>query len=105
MAQVIWTEPALQDLNEIAEYIALVKVSAAKKLIQQIFSRTERLEKFPKSGRKVPELQDLRYLEIIVNHCRIFYRAEKDKIYILYVMRSERMLRNYLLDDRANESS
>ena len=105
MAQVIWTEPALQDLNEIAEYIAIDKVSAAKKLIQQIFSSTERLEKFPKSGRKVPELQDSRYLEIIVNPCRILYRVEKDKIYILYVMRSERMLRNYLLDDRANESS
>ena len=105
MAQVIWTEPALQDLNEIAEYIALDKVSAAKKLIQQIFSSTERLEKFPKSGRKVPELQDSRYLEIIVNPCRIFYRIEKDKIYILFVMRSERKLRNYLLDERDNESS
>lgn len=105
MAQVIWTEPALHDLNEIAEYIALDKVSAAKKLIQQIFSSTDRLERFPKSGRKVPELQDSRYLEIIVNPCRIFYRVEKDKIYILYVMRSERALKNYLLDDRASESS
>ncbi len=105
MAQVIWTEPALQDLNEITEYIALDKVSAAKKLIQQIFSSTERLEKFPKSGRKIPELQGSRYLEIIVNPCRIFYRVEKNKIYILYVMRSERALRNYLLDDRASENS
>ena len=47
MAQVIWTEPALQDLNEIAEYIALDKLSAAKKLVQNIFSSTDRLEKFP----------------------------------------------------------
>ncbi len=105
MAKVIWTEPAIQDLNEIAEYIALDKVSAAKKLIQQIFSSTERLEIFPKSGRKVPELEDSRYLEIIVNPCRIFYRVEKDKIYVLYVMRSERALRNYLLDSRASDNS
>jgi toxin ParE1/3/4 len=105
MAQVIWTEPALQDLNEIAEYIALDKVSTAKKLIQQIFSSTERIEKFPKSGRKVPELRESRYLEIIVSPCRIFYRVEKNKIYIVYVMRSERALRNYLLDERTNESS
>ena len=105
MAQVIWTEPALQDLNEIAEYIALDKVSAAKKLIQTIFSNTDRLETFPKSGRKVTELQNSRYLELIVNPCRIFYRVEIDKVYILYVMRSERMLRNYLLDARANKSS
>lgn len=105
MAQVIWTEPALQDLNEIAEFIALDKISAANKLVQIIFSSTERLKKFPKSGRKPPELENSRYLELIVNPCRIFYRVEKEKVYILYVMRSERMLRNFLLDDRANESS
>ena len=105
MAQIIWTEPALQDLNEIAEYIALDKVSAANKLVQKIFSSTERLEQFPKSGRKPPELTRSRYLEIIVNPCRIFYRIEKEKIYILYVMRSERKLRNYLLEDRANKNS
>lgn len=105
MAQVIWTEPALQDLNEIAEFIALDKISAANNLVQKVFSVTERLEKYPKSGRKPPELESSRYLELVVNPCRIFYRVEKDKVFILYVMRSERMLRNYLLDDRANESS
>lgn len=105
MAQVIWTEPALQDVNEIAEFIAIDKMSAASKLVQNFFSSTERLEKFPKSGRTPPELENSRYLELIVNPCRIFYRVEKEKVYILYVMRSERMLRNFLLDDRANESS
>lgn len=105
MAQVVWTEPALQDLNEIAEFIALDKVSAANKLVQKVFSSIERLEKFPKSGRKPPELENSRYFELIVNPCRIFYRVEKENDYILYVMCSERALRNFLLDDRANESS
>lgn len=105
MAQIIWTEPALQDLNEIAEFIALDKITAANKLVQKVFSSTERLEKFPKSGRKPPELENSRYLELIVNPCRIFYRVEKEKVYILYVMRSERTLRNFLLDERENESS
>ena len=105
MAQIIWTEPALQDLNEIAEYVALDKISAANKLVQKIFSSADRLEQFPKSGRKPPELENSRYLELVVNPCRIFYRIENEKIYILYVMRSERKLRNYLLEDRANKSS
>jgi len=103
MAQVIWTEPALQDLNEIAEFIAPDKISAATKLAQKIFSSIERLGKFPKSGYKLPELENSRYLELIVIPCRIFYRVEKDKTYMLYVMRSERTLRNFLLDDRATE--
>ncbi len=104
MAQIIWTEPALSDLNEIAEYIALDKPSAASHLVQTVFSKTERLEEFPESGRKPPELKKSRYKEIIVGPCRIFYRIEKDKVYILYVMRSESKLRKYLLSERSKES-
>ena len=90
MAQIIWTESALQDLNEIAEYIALDKINAAKELVQKVFSSTDRLEEHPKSGRKPPELTNSRYLELIVNPCRIFYRIEEEKVFILYVMRNER---------------
>lgn len=105
MAQIIWTEPALSDLNQIAEYIALDKPDTASHLVQTIFSRTEHLEEFPESGRNPPELKKSRYKELIVNPCRIFYRIEKDKVYILYVMRSERRLRKYLLRERSKESS
>ena len=102
MAQIIWTEPALSDLNAIAEYIALDKPSAAINLVQKVFASTDRLEQFPESGRKPPEFKKSKYLEIIVNPCRIFYRIEGDKIYLLYVMRSERKLRKYLLNAREN---
>ena len=106
MAQVIWTEPALSDLNEIAEYIALDNITAAKQLVQQVFSAVERLEDHPKSGRRPPELEiKSRYREVIVGPCRVFYRIEKEKVYILYVMRGERALRIYLLNDRARENS
>ena len=104
MAQIIWTEPALLDLNEIAEYIALDKPSAASHLVQTVFSKTERLEEFPDSGRKPPELKKSRYKEIIIDPCRIFYRMEKDNVYILYVLRSERKLRKYLLSERSEEN-
>jgi len=100
MAQVIWTEPALLDLESIAEYIALDKPSAASRLVEKIFSTTDRLEQFPESGRKPSEFKKTRYLEVVVNPCRIFYRIESEKIYILYVMRSERKLRKYLLNAR-----
>jgi len=101
MAQIIWTEPALLDLNEIAEYIALDKPDAASRLVQAVFSKKERLEEFPESGRKPAELKKSRYKELIVGPCRIFYRIEKNKVYILYVMRSERKLRKYLLGERS----
>lgn len=100
MAKVIWTEPALQDLNDIAEYIALDKVSAAKEMVKKVFSAVENLEMFPLSGRKPPELGESRYLELIINPCRVFYRVEEEKVFILFVMRSERELRKYLLGAR-----
>lgn len=100
MAQVIWTEPALFDLEQIAEYIALDKPSAASALVKNVFSTVDRLEQFPKSGRKPPELKKSRYREVVVSPCRIFYREYQEKVYILYVMRSERKLRKYLLETR-----
>ncbi len=102
MAQIIWTEPALSDLDAIAEYIALDKPSAAINLVQKVFARTDQLDQFPELGRKPLEFKESRYLEIIVNPCRIFYRIDGDKVYILYVMRSERNLRKYLLNARQN---
>ncbi len=56
MAQIIWTEPALLDLNNIAEYIALDKPRAASHLVKILFSNTERLEDFPESGLITPKL-------------------------------------------------
>ena len=100
MAEIVWTEPALDDLEQIAEYIALDKLSAAQVLIQKVFSRVDLLSQSPNSGRKVPELSPSKYKEVIVGPCRIFYRVSEGSVYILHVMRVERELRKYLLEDR-----
>ncbi|MBN2804431.1 MAG: type II toxin-antitoxin system RelE/ParE family toxin [Deltaproteobacteria bacterium] len=100
MARLVWTEPALQDLEAIAEYVALDDVSAAKRLVTQVFSVVEKLEDFPESGRRPPELRGTQYREKIVGPCRIFYRVEKDAVFVLYIMRGERELKNYILSER-----
>ena len=105
MAKIVWTEAALLDLNDIAEYIALDKVSAAEKLVSKVFSRVELLTDSPNSGRKPPELGNTRYREVIVGPCRIFYRANKDEIVILYIMRGERLLKKYILGERNSKDN
>jgi toxin ParE1/3/4 len=100
MAELIWTEPALSDLNEIAEYIALENPQAARALVQRVFSAVERLERHPASGKIPAELENSRYREVICGPCRVFYRHSKRQVIILYVMRSERELRNFVLEDR-----
>ncbi len=103
MARLIWTEPALTDLDEIAEYIALDNPQAASRFIQKVFDRVQRLEAHPKSGKRPPELTRTHYREVVVAPCRIFYRVEKDDVYVLYVMRSERLLRPFLLQLREEQ--
>ncbi|ERS85688.1 plasmid stabilization protein [Marinobacter sp. C1S70] len=97
MAEVIWTEPALQELDAIAEYIALDNPAAASELVQEVFDKIERLENFPQSGRIPPELPDSVYREAVVSPCRILYREYEKRVLILYVMREERQLRAYML--------
>jgi toxin ParE1/3/4 len=104
MAQVIWTAPALMDLDDIADYIATHNLVAAKNLVATIFHKVERLELFPESGRKPPELETLNYREVIVNPCSIFYKIEQDKIYILHVMRQEQQLRVYLFTEPLDDN-
>jgi len=100
MAVLIWTEPALLDLDEVAEYIALDDPLAASRHVKKVFDRVERLEQHPQSGRRPPEMARMPYREVVVPPCRIFYRVEDHQVFILYVMRSERLLRTFLLEER-----
>ena len=100
MAELIWTEPALQELNDIADYIALDNPAAASHPVQEVFEKTERLDDFPQSGWIPPELPDSVYREVVALPCRTFYREDEKRVFILYVMRGERQLRTYLLGGR-----
>ncbi|HLF95725.1 MAG TPA: type II toxin-antitoxin system RelE/ParE family toxin [Methylococcaceae bacterium] len=104
MAQVIWTEPALNDLDAIADYIALDNPEAARRLVQRIFRHVAQLADHPGSGSKPQELKGWRYRQIVEPPCRIFYREEGSTVYILYVMRAERLLSPQLLSGREKEA-
>ena len=101
MAEVVWTEPALDDLDDIAEYIAISNLAAAKKLVINVFEKVDRLELSPESGCIVEEVKELGYREVIVNPCRVLYKTEDDMAFILHVLRQERDLRKYILTSKA----
>ena len=100
MAEVTWAEPALNDLDAIADYIALDDPDAARQLVQKIFEHVDHLESHPKLGSKPQELKGWRYRQIVEPPCRIFYREDSGRVLILHVMRSERLLRPKLLSSR-----
>jgi plasmid stabilization system protein ParE len=88
-----WTERSLTQLQEIGAYIALENQDAARLLVQRVIGSTDRLAAFPRSGRKLPEFPAFPHRELIVPPCRVIYRVEDQEALILYVTRTERILR------------
>jgi len=95
MAEIIWSEPALADLDAIADYIALDNPEAASKLVERVFQHIDQLKDHPDSGSKPNEFRGSRYRQIIEPPCRVLYRHDKkvSQVFILHVMRSEQKLR------------
>jgi len=101
MAQIAWSEPALADLEAIAEYIALENPDAASELVHRVVARVGQLAQHPQSGRRVPELGNSRYRELIEPPCRVFYRFDGQRALIVHIMRTERLLRPGRLQKKA----
>lgn len=105
MAEVVWTEPALADLDAIADYIALEHPDAARAFVQRVFRHVEQLARHPRSGSTPQELPGSRYRQIVEPPCRVFYRVAAQRVYILYVMRAERLLRPDALESRDRDET
>lgn len=98
MAQVVWTEPAIADVEAIADYIALENPGAASALVQRIVQHVRQLADHPDSGSRPKELGTRsRYRQIVEPPCRIVYRHDGRHVFILHVMRTERLLRRSAL--------
>ena len=100
MAEIVWTEPALNDLDAIADYFALDNPVAARELVRRVFRHVDQLIAHPDSGSKPQELRGWRYRQIVEPPCRIFYRRDRDTVYVLYVTRAERQVRRASLAER-----
>ena len=104
MAELIWTEPALSDLDTIADYIALDNPDATRRFVRRVFRHVEQLAEHPKSGSRPKELRSSRYRQIIEPPCRVFYRYDGERVFILYVMRGEMRLRESQLAKRDRQT-
>lgn len=105
MVKVIWTESAISDLDYIGEFIAKDSVRYAEHMVTRLFVSTEILETHPKAGKKIPELNNEAFRELIRGSFRIIYHVvDEFRIEILTVHRSSRLLRNtYDFEDLVNE--
>jgi addiction module RelE/StbE family toxin len=89
--RLVWSEPAVEHLAEIRDYIAREAPDAAARWVQDLISAAEILQDFPKIGRTVPE-GDGRHREILHNSYRLIYRMDRHQLVVVAVVHGSRDL-------------
>jgi plasmid stabilization system protein ParE len=92
VARVVWTDPALADLEAAADYIARDSPRQASLFVRRAFQATDRLETFPRSGRIVPEAGFDTIREILIAGYRIVYVISGSEILVSLVHHAARPL-------------
>ncbi len=90
MGKIIWASSALKDIESIAEYIERDSEDQAALFVTRIIEMTDRLEKFPESGRVIPEINQNDCREIVYGAYRIMYRIVKEEIWITGIVHAAR---------------
>jgi plasmid stabilization system protein ParE len=84
--KLFWTEPAIQDLRDLRDYIAADSDFHAADFIASIITRAERITAFPMIGRVVPEAQRQNISEIVYRSYRIIYRIKGERVEVLAII-------------------
>jgi hypothetical protein len=90
--KLIWTQLAIDDLDDIANFIAKDSEDYAKIFVRKIVEQVERIPNFPLLGRVVPEIQDEQVRERIYQNYRLIYRIKDDSIEIVRIFHHGRQL-------------
>ena len=83
-----WTDEAIEDLRAIFDALAVTSPRYAGRVLERITGQLERVERFPRMGRKVEELGFEQIREIPVSPYRVMYRLVPSGIEVITITRS-----------------
>lgn len=89
--KLVWSPLALQQVRDIARYIARDKPSAAERWVKRLFEAVAKLPDHPFGCRAVPELKRQEIRELIFGNYRVIYSVH-DRIQVLVVRHGRRLL-------------
>ena len=89
---VFWTDRAFDQLLQIREHLMLTSEIYAERAVDRLVSRSEQLEAFPHSGRRVPEYGRDDVRELIEQPYRLIYRVGPVRLDVLAVIHGHRSL-------------
>jgi toxin ParE1/3/4 len=89
MARIVWTEEALTWLNDIGNYLKELSPTAAVRVTQGIYKKTQLLIDHPQIGFRIVDIEDRDVRELLYGHYRIVYELRNgETAYVLAVFHS-----------------
>lgn len=88
--KVNWTAAARAQLRDIHTFIDRSSPQYAKKIVDRLTRRSLQIATFPRSGRVVPEANDVNIREVFEGSYRIIYHLLDDEVDIIAVVHSAR---------------
>lgn len=89
---VVWTEPALDQLREIHDRLSEFSTAYGTRMVDRLTRQADQIGQFPLSGRAVPEFALRTVREVMVSPYRIIYIVGVDRIEVLAVFHGARHL-------------
>ena len=95
MVRIKWSYTALENLEDIGNYIGKDSIKYSKIVVRNLFTSTDILKRHPRLGRMVPEFNNPNIRELIRGSYRIVYNVVNEKnIDVVTVHHSARLLKN-----------
>lgn len=92
MAEVVWTEEALKDLESIGAFHERTSIAYTSALVERLYRSVEVLREYPRIGRKVPEIDHDLVRELIVERYRVVYQLFRERVEIVAVLNTRQDL-------------
>jgi len=95
MVKVVWTDAALEDLDNIGEFIGKDSLKYAAITVEELFDSVDILINHPKAGARVPEFNNEYIRQLIRKGYRIVYKIiDEKRIDVLTVHNCARLITN-----------
>ena len=88
--EVVWTEPAWEDLAAAADYIARDSEHYAASFVQEVKEAAASLSEFAERGQVVPEFEDPTIRELLVKPYRLVYQLAGETVRVLTLIHGAR---------------
>ena len=87
------SESAVRDLQEVRQWYDFQSApEVGERLVREILACLDQLAEFPESGRVVPEFDQPWLRELVRPPFRVVYRLDGERVRVVRVWRSERLM-------------